>query len=286
MGIAFGTAVSVFRNVRMGRYRGTYNYVKLADIVNDKPCMFPICRNRYAQIGTDTFKKIPECPIAYWVSDSFIKAYDNKQLADCGDARSGLQTGNNELYLRLWFEVSYKNIAFGLHTKPQYLSSNKKWIPQVKGGSYRQWYGNLDYTVNWENDGYAIRHEKGCRLNAMANDELFFREGVTWSHTTSGGFGARYLPKGLLFNVEAPTFFPSMIDLYYTLAFLNSKVAKHYLGAINSTIHFLVGNIIKLPIIVAQNQSIGSMAARNIEIAKDDWDSFETSWDFKKHPLI
>ena len=286
MGIAFGTAVTVFKNVKIDKYRGTYNHVKLTDIVNDKPSSFPIVGNRFAQIDSDTFSRIPECPIAYWVSESFLKAYDNKQLSAVGDARSGLQTGNNELYLKLWFEVPYSSIAFGMQTKKQYVSTGKKWVPQVKGGSYRQWYGNLDYTVNWENDGEAIRKEKGCRLNAMANNELFFKEGITWSHTTSGGFGARYLPEGFLFNVEAPTYFSSLINVFYVLAFLNSKVAKYFLGAINSTIHYLVGNIVRLPIIDTDNQLVKAIANDNVAIAKIDWDSFETSWDFKKHPLI
>ena len=288
MGIAFGTAVSNFRKSCIVNFRGTYNHIKMKDLVNDKPKEFPIKENRFSQVNTEKFAKIPGYPVAYWVSDNFINAYDYPKLDDLGFARSGLQTGNNELYLRLWHEVSIDKIAFNMSQKQEFIDSKKKWTPQIKGGSYRKWYGNFDYLVNWENDGKEIRACNGCRLNALANDELFFKEGVTWSHTTSGGFGARFLPKGHLFNVEAPTYFAENNTLKYVLGMLNSKLAQHYLNAINSTVHYLVGNVSTLPIIVNEEyfDSVKDMVDDCISIAKKDWDCFETSWDFRNHPLV
>ena len=173
-----------------------------------------------------------------------------------------------------------------MKSKSQYLKSTYKWVSQIKGGEYRKWYGNFDYVVNWELDGREIRNCQGCRLNAMANDNLFFKEGITWSHTTSSVYGARYLPSGHLFNVEAPTLFISDNIIYYTLGFLNSCVAQKYLSAINSTMHYLVGNISGLPLVYKPDELIDTIVQQNIDISKSDWDAFETSWDFTKHPLL
>ena len=286
MGIAFGTAVTVFRNDHVVGYKGTYNQIKLQDIENGEPRVFPVPENRFAQISTDNFSKIPGSPVAYWVSENFIRAYQSKSIIDYGMARSGLQTGDNNRFLKFWQEVNYNTIAFGMKSKQEYLLSKRKWTPQIKGGEYRKWYGNFDYIVNWENDGAEIRKCDGCRLNAMGNDELFFKKGITWSHTTSSVFGARFLPEGCLFNVEAPTLFAAKDKEPYLLAFLNSCVAQLYLNAINSTMHYLVGNVSSLPVIYSENDEVDKTVNENIRESKTDWDSSEISWDFKRNPLV
>lgn len=255
---------------------------KTLEAIADHNCGF------YYETNSENFSKIPGAPVAYWVSENFVRAFDYVTLGDIGKARSGLQTGNNDLYLKFWQEVSYSKIAFNMKNKAEYLSSRKKWIPQIKGGEYRKWYGNFDYVVNWENDGTEIKNCSGCRLNAMANDSLFFIEGVTWSHTTSSIYGARFLPTGHLFNVEAPTYFCDKNNELCILGFLNSCVAQMYLNVMNSTMHYLVGNITSLPYIQAKNNKefIDKLVFQNIDLCKSDWDSFETSWDFKKHPLV
>ena len=253
---------------------------KTLEAISNHDCGF------YYEQNTDNFSKIPGSPVAYWASEAFIRGYRNKTVSDFGVARSGLQTGDNNRFLKYWQEVSVNQIAFGMHSKAEFLNTKKKWTPQIKGGEYRKWYGNFDYIVNWENDGAMIRQCKGCRLNAMVNDDLYFRTGVTWSHTTSSIFGARYLPGGCLFNVEAPTLFVSQKREYYMLAFLNSAVAQYYLNAINATMHYLVGNISALPVAEVNNNTVDDLTAKNIAICKIDWDSFETSWDFQHHPLI
>lgn len=233
------------------------------------------------------FEKIPGSPIAYWVSRSFIDNYQNKSISDYGIARSGLQTGNNDRFLRFWQEVGINTIAFNMQKKSEFIKSGCKWTPQIKGGGYRKWYGNFDYVVNWKDDGAEIRSCTGCRLNAMGDESLFFRDGITWSHTTSNVFGARHLPSGCLFNVEAPTLFVQNKSMeYYLLGYLNSSVAQRYLSAVNMTIHYLVGNISCLPVIVTENLRIEVAVKENIQICKTDWDASEFSWDFTDLPLV
>lgn len=251
---------------------------KVLEALSNKECGY------FYETSSSNFTKIPGSPIAYWLSNNFIGVYQNKPISNYGIARSGLQTGDNNLFLKLWHEININSIAFNTMDKKEYLLSQKKWIPQVKGGSYRRWFGNQDYVVNWENDGFEIRNCSSSRLNSLGNDELFCKSGITWSHTTSSKFGARFLPRGFLFNVEAPTLFTE--EEYYLLGFLNSSVAQAYLNAVNSTMHYLVGNIIELPLINFKNNQIDFISKENISISKLDWDSYETSWDFIVHPLV
>lgn len=288
MGIAFGTSATVFRKSIHG-YKGVFNYIKRSDIKDGVPVKFPILENRYANISVDEFANIPGVPVAFWAEKSVLKAFQGDVVGNFGVAKSGVQTGDNNLFLKFWFEVEKDSIAFEMKSKDEYLKSGKKWVPQIKGGKYRKWYGNFDYVVNWENDGEEIRKHRGCRLNAMAKDEYYFKEGLTWSHTTSGGFGMRYLPQGALFNVEAPTFF---VDdnryFYYILGSLNTGIAQYFLDLTNSTQHYLVGNIMNLPIKYDEKRAyeVERIVKECIEIAKIDWDMNEVSWEFKTSPFV
>lgn len=279
------TTSFVLMNTSVENYKGVYCRLIDPTTQQGKEDLFLSGDSRY-ESSQSNFSKIPGSPVAYWMSEAFISAYSCKKVSDYGFARSGLQTGNNDLFLKLWQEVSHSDIAFNMSSKKQYLKTGRKWTPQIKGGSYRKWYGNYDYVVNWKNDGEQIRSCDGCRLNAMGNDDLFFREGITWSHTTSSVYGARFLPSGFLFNVEAPTLFVDKNVNSYILAFLNSCVAQKYLNAINATMHYLVGNILALPIRYKPQIMVDELTQLNIALCKEDWDAFETSWDFKKHPLI
>ena len=279
------TTSFVIRKSHIADYKGEYCRLIEPTSQQGKENMFLSGENRYAA-DQSNFSKIPGSPVAYWVSENFIRAYQSQTIIDYGVARSGLQTGDNNRFLKFWQELNYNTIAFGMKNKQEYLLSKRKWTPQIKGGGYRKWYGNFDYVVNWENDGAEIRSCDGCRLNAMGNDELFFKEGITWSHTTSSVFGARYLPEGCLFNVEAPTLFAAKAKELYLLAFLNSCVAQLYLNAINSTMHYLVGNVSSLPVIYSPNDEVDKIVKESIGESKADWDSSEISWDFKRNPLV
>ena len=278
------TTAFVLANRHIDGYAGSYVRLVDANTQDGKEELYLSGAERYVA-RQDRFDCIPSNPIAFWVSENFIAAYSNKKIADYGFAKSGLQTGDNDLFLKQWYEVPLFNIAFGMQSKEQYLLSGKRWTPQIKGGEYRKWYGNFDYVVNWENDGQEIRSCTGARLNAMGRNDLFFREGITWSHTTSSVYGARYLPHGHLFNVEAPTLFVSKEYQHYILGFLNSCVAQKYLTAINETMHYLVGDVSALPLIFRVDGRISELVKENISISRADWDSYETSWDFQSHPL-
>ena len=225
------------------------------------------------------FEKIPSSPIAYWVSDKIREAFEkNKKLGDIGEAKSGLQTGNNDKFLRQWYEVKLNKIGFNLKNLEESKEKNYKWLPQIKGGKFRKWYGNFDYIVNWENDGYEIKNYEGTGM--AKNQNFYFKKGLTWSHTTSGSFAMRYLPIGFLFNVEAPTVFNLNDNLYY-LGLLNTKITDCFFSLLNESFHYLVGDMIKIPIKYLPNITINTLVQQNIDIAKEEWDSRETSWDFE-----
>lgn len=287
MGIAFGTAVSTFKKTKLPKYKGTYNQIKLRDIENSQPKDFPIKDNRFAQVPSDNFAKIPGSPVAYWASNVVLNLFSNeKRLSDYGDSRSGMQTGNNGLFLRLWFEVIFASIGLNYKNQNECSYYNKKWIPQPKGGGFRKWYGNFEYIVNYKNNGHAIRSYDGTGM--LKNSKYYFLKGITWSHTTSGSYAARFLPNGYIFNVEAPTFYPNAgTDLLFVLANLNSKITNYLWAYINQTFHYLAGDVEKLPIKYQNgNKHVNNIAQSNISISREDWDAFETSWDFKRHPLI
>lgn len=289
MGIAFGTAVSTFKKTKLPKYKGTYNQIKLRDIENSQPKDFPIKDNRFAQVPSDNFAKIPGSPVAYWASKKIINAFvNNKTIGDISPARVGLQTGCNDLFLRQWFEVSIKDIAFNIPSTTLSAVSKKKWFPHNKGGEYRKWYGNNDYVVNWKSDGSDIKNFKdtnGKLKSRPQNTIYYFKESVSWSDVSSGDVSFRYKPMGFIFDTCAPSI-SSKIN--YLMPLLNSKPCREILSFLAPTIHFTNGAINKIPLIIdlSQKQDVALIAQSNIAISREDWDAFETSWDFKRHPLI
>ena len=280
------TTAFVKRQTKISGYKGTY--VRLIGIngEQEKSESFLSGQNRYIA-DSDNFAKIPGSPVAYWASNVVLNLFSNeKRLSDYGDSRSGMQTGNNGLFLRLWFEVIFASIGLNYKNQNECSYYNKKWIPQPKGGGFRKWYGNFEYIVNYKNNGHAIRSYDGTGM--LKNSKYYFLKGITWSHTTSGSYAARFLPNGYIFNVEAPTFYPNAgTDLLFVLANLNSKITNSLWEYINQTFHYLAGDVEKLPIKYQNgNKHVNNIAQSNIAISREDWDAFETSWDFKRHPLI
>ena len=287
MGIAFGTAVTVFQNVTVHGYKGTYNQIKLQDIENDVPKQFPVQGNRFAQVSTDNFSKIPGSPVAYWVSNSIYDAFESGiPLKNFADLRQGMSTANNDLFLRLWFEVSEDNISYHSETTQQAIESKKKWFPHTKGGGARKWYGNNDYIVNWYNDGEEIRNYPG---SAPRSTQYYFREGLSWSTLSSGFISFRYEPKGFTMNTKGSICYLKKADLQnYICGLLNSKPTMSFLELLAPTLDYSQGPVGKVPVLLdAENKKkveLGTL--ENIKLSKEDWDSFETSWDYKKHPLL
>ena len=293
MGIAFGTAATVIRNSHIRSYNASFTKVSLEDLVDGVPLVFPTEQFGVFVRNNEHFLDLPSHTIAYWASQKAIDSFLYPALSKHATARLGMSTANNDRFMRNWFEVSLEKIGFDLSNSYEALNSGKKWFPYNKGGSFRKWYGNNDYIVNWENDGFEIRNfkdEKTGRIRSHNyNAEYGFRESLTWSDISSShNFGIRYSGQGKLFDGRGSSLFSSGEKIKNILAFLCSKLAGYYLSIINQTMVFNVGDVAMLPVETSllDNERINSLANHNIEISKEDWDAFETSWDFKKHPLI
>ncbi|WP_019892648.1 BREX-1 system adenine-specific DNA-methyltransferase PglX [Allobaculum stercoricanis] len=291
MGIAFGTAVSNILNVKLNEYKGTYNYIKLSDIQNDVPFEFPVRENRFAQISATNFSKIPRSPIAYWASNRLIDSFEQgEKLANKCETKKGLVTSDNNRFLRLWHEVSINNLSFFTKSNEETKKIHFKWYPLNKGGEFRRWYGNRDHVINWKNDGYEIRNfrdKKGKLLSRPQNTQYNFRNALTWSKITSGTFSARYSEGGFLFDdAAAICYHPEKITLFYVLGYLNSKCCQMTLNVLNPTINIQIGDIGNLSLLEEKKDKVIDLVKKNIDLSKQDWDSFETSWDFTAHPLV
>lgn len=290
MGIAFGTAVVVLKTKKIENYKGTYNYIYYSDIVEDTPVSFPVVGNRYAQVSDEYYRDIPGSPIAYWISsktrDSFLS---EESIGTVAPPKQGLATADNERFLRLWHEVDIQKIGFGISSCDEAKTSGKKFFPYNKGGAFRRWYGNRDYVVNWENDGYEIKNfkdDKGKVRSRPQNLQYYFKPAITWSDVTSGSFSGRYAEQGFMFDIKGSSGFPDKELLPYVLGLLNSKVAQAFIKILNPTMTTQVGDMTRIPVIKADVDEITLLSKECIDEAKADWDSFETSWDFKIHPLI
>lgn len=290
MGIAFGTAVVVLKTKKIENYKGTYNYIYYSDIVEETPVSFPVVGNRYAQVSDEYYRDIPGSPIAYWISsktrDSFLS---EESIGTVAPPKQGLATADNERFLRLWHEVDIQKIGFGISSCDEAAASGKKFFPYNKGGAFRRWYGNRDYVVNWENDGYEIKNfkdEKGKVRSRPQNLQYYFKPAITWSDVTSGSFSGRYAEQGFMFDIKGSSGFPDKELLPYVLGLLNSKVAQAFIKILNPTMTTQVGDMTRIPVIKADIDEITLLSKECIDEAKADWDSFETSWDFKIHPLI
>ncbi len=291
MGIAFGTAVTAFRNCRIQNYKGTYNHVKYEDIVDDIPKEFPIQGNRFAQVSTDSFAKIPGSPVAYWLSDTMFDIFKNsKTLSDVAKPRQGLATSDNDRFLKLWHEVDFSKIGFGITSIDDDRKFEYKWFPCTKGGSFRRWYGNNDYIVNWENDGEEIK-AYAAKLyrnytRTIKNIPFYFRKGLTWSTISSGLFSLRYVPEGFVFETKGAMCYVDDKYLYSVLALYNTKVMQQFLAVVSPTLDYHEGPLGRTPILLEDNSEIDEITKNCITISKNEWDSFETSWDFQHHPLL
>ena len=228
-----------------------------------------------------SFSSIPGSPVAYWASSNILNAFaKGKLLEQYADCCTGMQTGNNDKYIRYWFEVSAKDFC------PKATSSGDKWIKYNCGGDSRKWYGNHWRVIMWENNGFSVRNEHGA---VIRNEMHFFQQGISWKRIGSSDFFLRYLPQGFIIDQAGDSmYFAKDQTLYYVLGFVNTSVALSMFEFIAPTLNLTAGNMNKLPIIIdlSKERTIQDIVVENIEIARIDWDIFETSWDFTKHPLI
>ena len=301
MRIAFGTNATVFRNKHITGYKGNFSYLEAKDLNElHEPTQFPVQNERLNVVSADDFKKIPGSPIAYWVSSKIIDIFkENPKFSDNVTAAVGLQTGDNKRFLRHWFEVSITKIGFNYTNRTEAGKSDKKWFPYNKGGSYRKWYGNQLFVVNWENDGKEIIEYQeylnsikppSSKMGIANNSEFYFRNSISWSFISSSYFGVRYTDDGFIFDVAGSSLFAKQELLNFILSFLCSKLTPLLLNSLNPTLNFQVGNLKNLPLPLSLLESNLSKLDKNTSslkrFAKSDWDSFETSWNFNGLPLL
>ncbi|WP_129724328.1 BREX-1 system adenine-specific DNA-methyltransferase PglX [Xylanivirga thermophila] len=242
-------------------------------------------------VKSDSFINIPGKPIAYWANPNLIEAFEKgKPMNSIVEPKQGLATADNNRFLRLWHEVNYNKINFQCKSIEDSLNSKAKWFPYNKGGPRRQWYGNYDYVVNWENDGFEIRNFKdrwGKQRSVVRNPQYYFREAITWSLITSGGFSIRYRETGSIHDVAGMSAFSNNRDkLMYILGLMSTKIANYVFKILNPTINLQVGDFNNFPVLFIDSKPIIDIVKKSIDIAKKDWDSFEISWGFQKHPLL
>ena len=292
MGIAFGTAVTIFKLPYNSKFKGTYHQVKFRDINDHKIDNLPITNNRFAQISQDNFDKIPGSPIAYWASKNLIEDFEKGiPLGKLVDAKEGMGTSDNKKFLREWFEVKLKDICFNASNIECSIQSKRKWFPYNKGGSFRKWYGNYDFVVNWEQNGKEIRNFKwpnGKIRSNIRNEEYYFKNAITWPLITSGNLSMRYRVAGSIHDVSGKSAFSDNVDLLKSiLGFGNSKVMGITVKILNPTINFQNGDVVRVPILkIKDKKTVLNLVDDSISLSKSDWDAFETSWDFKRSPLL
>ncbi|MFA9423823.1 MAG: BREX-1 system adenine-specific DNA-methyltransferase PglX, partial [Sedimentibacter sp.] len=244
------------------------------------------------EINSENFSKISGMPIAYWIGKQLLNAFELElTLGNVAPPRDGLHSGNNDFYLKLWYEVEKQKICFDCNSVSETKTNGMKWYPINKGGSFRKWYGNNEYIVNWENDGYSIKNfkdDRGKLRSRPQNTQWFFKAGITYSDVTSGGFSCRDFEDGFIFDTSGPGIYMlnPHVSKRYMLGLLNSRVATEVFKLVSPTIHFTQSAIAKLPVIVLNEKNVEHFVRDNVVISKQDWDSFETSWDFTRHPLL
>lgn len=277
------TTSFVIRKSHIVEYKGTYCRLIEPTTQQGKERMYLAGENRYVTVQ-DNFIKIPGSPVAYWVSDSLIKAFADKLLGDFAYTKQGFATGNNEIFLRLWFEVEKSKVVLPVIFKNRNDKVVYKWFPCNKGGSYRKWYGNNLYLANWENDGEVMRGYNG---SVIRNSQFYFKEGITWS-SLANQLSLRYSSLGFVFESKGSMCYTKGdVCIWYLLGLLNSKITSEILGILSPTLDFHEGPMAKIPVIkIRDDIQIKNLVQKNVDICKLDWDSFEISWDFTKHPLI
>ena len=269
------TTSFVIGNTFLNNYLGTYCRLVDPTTQTGKEELFIKGKERYIS-NQLRFQKIPGEPIAYWISEQFANCYDNELLEKVAFSDGQILTGNNDKYLKLLWEVNAHDIEA------------RKWALHAKGGEFRRWYGNIDTVVKF--DPITIQHYKRDKIARFPKDEILFRRGITWTLVSMNPlFGVRELGKNLTFNKAAATIlFNDETIIDYVLGFLNSKVSQALLTIINPTMYNNIKDILNMPFIKDMNfyPQVKSLVQYNISISKQDWDAFETSWDFQKHPLL
>lgn len=261
----------------------SYNttFIKMDDTDNKEKAFFE--RNRKYIARVNEFEHLPNAIFAYWLSPVVANTFQKYLPVNAyANGKIGLQTGENDRFLRLWQEIDKEKLRI------EERKSDAYWIPYNKAGGFRRWYGNHEYVVNWKDDGFDIinfKDKSGKLKSRPQNMDVYFKSGMTWSDVCMGTFSMRIMPAGFIFDSCAPTLFADIKMATYLLALYNTKVAQTYLNFLTPTIHYTCGSVLKMPCIVCESFD-SEKVEENIGLSKTDWDAFETSWDFAEHPLV
>ena len=236
-------------------------------------------------MNLSVYDTLPNNIIAYWVSENFVNIFKKSTpLFNYCEPKKGLSTGNNDLFLRLWHEVDLNKEFFDATDYISAFASGKKWFPINKGGSFRKWYGNNDFVINYETNGKELKKYSG---SVIRNESYYFNESITWSMLSSSTLGTRFSPKGKIFEGAGPSLFIDEDKMDYILGLLSTKVAVSFVKSLNPTLNINISDIGNIPIVdINSNFDVATISKENVELSKEEWDSFEESWDFKKHPLL
>jgi REP element-mobilizing transposase RayT len=282
----FGSCAFVFLRSHLPRYPTKFArlYTRRGEVNRNEEIEQSFLEKRWIEIAKEELAQIPGTPLAYWTSPAVRQAFTTyPAVSTTGEAKNGMTTGENEKFLRFWFEVAERRLAFDRQPGVLPPDANSPWVPYSKGGEFRKWYGNTELILNWGRDGELLRANRPKTI--LRNPQFYFREAITWSLTSMLGFGARHRNAGFTFDVNGMSLFVDASRHAYVLAFLNSRVAREFLEILNPTIAFQAGDIGRLPLL--ENVS-GVIANANScrQAATQDWDNFETSWDFRDQPLL
>ena len=282
------TTSFVIRKSHIADYKGEYCRLIEPTSQQGKEDMFLAGENRYAA-DQSNFSKIPGSPVAYWVSDRVLKLFDGKKIGDIADAKSGMTTTDNTRFLRLWFEVGNNNIGFNYANITQTVDKKYRWFPFCKGGDFRRWAGNEYYVVNWYDNGAEIRKAaEGATGGRLVNVDCALQQCAVWTKISSSAISLRKKKKGIFFSDAAPGLFSEDNTLSVLLGLLNTKFAAEMIRLINPTLNFVPGAVANVPIHdnTLKNEKITDIVNECVGMSQNDWDSYETSWDFKRNPLV
>ena len=238
----------------------------------------------FYETDSNNFSKIPGSPIAYWASHRIFDIFFNAtEMGKLVPVKKGLDTGNNDRFLRLWFEIDKNKLGINYKNSKDFSNENFKWAPHDKGGEFRRWFGNLEWIINWENNGMELHNSKAN----LRSEKLYFKNAITWGSLSSGKISFRRSDYGALSNTAGSSLYPDDSVFLSYLTFLNSVVSQYLIDFISPTLNYSAGPISTVPILeeIFKNEST-KIGLINIEESKKDWDSFETSWDFTVHPLV
>lgn len=276
------TTSFVLRNSHIPDYKGTYCRLIEPTTQQGKEDMFLAGENRYTTQQSN-FTQIPGSPVAYWLSESFLSNFTSQRISHKYNPKFGMSTGDGNKFIRLWYEVNFKRIDYSSKNSDEAKEKNKEWCALDKGGPYRKWYGNKSHVVWWKNDGADI---KSCVKSAVRSPHLFFTPHISWTLISTGKFAARYFESGYALDTASNCLYFNGRPESYVMGLLNSVVADSYLAVLNPTMNFSCGVVGIVPYIERDPKTVDEIADSCISESKQDWDSYETSWDFQRHPLI